>query len=226
MHDTAGRLPPKPRGGSGEEAVSGDDQLGAAGVVGALHLHRRCVEPVLGHQVENLLGAVVDHQEVGSRGGKRLEDAAVAHRAVCVLPAARPLAARQNAPTSRSRSTISARPASPSITAVSDTIPWTVLRLPKKIAGVAPEGARCCARSGWARALGGQTERNMPTVRDAIRLVERDGWRRVRTRGSHRQFHHPEKSGTVTIPSKLGEDVGPWFWSSIMTQAGLRRRSP
>ena len=28
-------------------------------------------------------------------------------------------------------------------------------------------------------------------VRDAIRLVEQDGWYHVRTRGSHRQFRHP-----------------------------------
>ena len=65
----------------------------------------------------------------------------------------------------------------------------------------------------------------MPTVRDAIRLVERDGWKRVRTRGSHRQFRHPDKPGTVTILGKLSENAGPRLWASIMTQAGLRRRN-
>ena len=44
----------------------------------------------------------------------------------------------------------------------------------------------------------------MPRVRDAIRIVERDGWYHVRTRGSHRQFRHPEKPGKVTIPGHLG----------------------
>ena len=39
----------------------------------------------------------------------------------------------------------------------------------------------------------------MPKVRDAIRLVEADGWQRARTRGSHRQYKHPSKRGTVTI---------------------------
>ena len=39
----------------------------------------------------------------------------------------------------------------------------------------------------------------MNKVRDAIRLVERDGWRLVRTRGSHRMYKHPERPGTVTI---------------------------
>ncbi|TLY98527.1 MAG: addiction module toxin, HicA family [Gammaproteobacteria bacterium] len=27
-------------------------------------------------------------------------------------------------------------------------------------------------------------------VREVIRLIERDGWRHVRTKGSHRQFQH------------------------------------
>ena len=56
----------------------------------------------------------------------------------------------------------------------------------------------------------------MPKVRDAIRVVERDGWYHVATRGSHRQFRHPEKSGRVTIPGHPREDVGPKLWASIM----------
>jgi predicted RNase H-like HicB family nuclease/predicted RNA binding protein YcfA (HicA-like mRNA interferase family) len=39
-------------------------------------------------------------------------------------------------------------------------------------------------------------------VREVIRLVERDGWYHVRTVGSHRQYHHPTKPGTVTIAGK------------------------
>ena len=61
----------------------------------------------------------------------------------------------------------------------------------------------------------------MPKVRDAIRMVERDGWFHVRTRGSHRHFHHPEKPGTVTIPGHPGTDVDPKTWHSILRQAGL-----
>ena len=34
-------------------------------------------------------------------------------------------------------------------------------------------------------------------VRDAIKILEADGWRRLVTRGSHRQFKHPtEQSGS------------------------------
>jgi len=58
-------------------------------------------------------------------------------------------------------------------------------------------------------------------VRDAIRIVTADGWRLVRTRGSHRQFHHPDKPGAVTIPGHTGDDLDPWLWSKIRRQAKL-----
>ena len=59
--------------------------------------------------------------------------------------------------------------------------------------------------------------------RDAIRLVKRDGLYYVRTRGSHRQFRHPEKRGKVTIPGNLGDEVPKGTWLNIQRQAGLRR---
>ena len=59
-------------------------------------------------------------------------------------------------------------------------------------------------------------------VRDAIRLVERDGWYQVRMRGSHRQYYHPKKPGTVTIAGHPGENLKPGTWKSILRQAGLR----
>jgi predicted RNA binding protein YcfA (HicA-like mRNA interferase family) len=39
-------------------------------------------------------------------------------------------------------------------------------------------------------------------VKELIKLIEKDGWFLVRTKGSHRQFHHREKGGTVTIAGK------------------------
>lgn len=36
-------------------------------------------------------------------------------------------------------------------------------------------------------------------VREIIKRLEEDGGQLVRTKGSHRQFHHPKKSGTVTL---------------------------
>jgi len=62
----------------------------------------------------------------------------------------------------------------------------------------------------------------MPKVRDAIRLLEQDGWRLVRMTGSHRQYKHPTKRGTVTIAGNEGRDLATGTWNSILKQAGLR----
>ncbi|MCA9825810.1 MAG: type II toxin-antitoxin system HicA family toxin, partial [Dehalococcoidia bacterium] len=52
-------------------------------------------------------------------------------------------------------------------------------------------------------------------VRDLIRLVEREGWMHVATRGSHRQYKHPDRPGRVTIPGKPSDDVAPGTIRSI-----------
>jgi len=60
-------------------------------------------------------------------------------------------------------------------------------------------------------------------VRDLINLIEADGWFEVRTKGSHRQFRHPMKPGTVTVAGKPGIDVPPGTLNSVLKQAGLRK---
>jgi predicted RNA binding protein YcfA (HicA-like mRNA interferase family) len=59
-------------------------------------------------------------------------------------------------------------------------------------------------------------------VRDLMRTVESDGWRHAKTKGSHRQYKHPDKPGRVTIPGHPGDDVHPDTLKSILNQAGLR----
>jgi predicted RNA binding protein YcfA (HicA-like mRNA interferase family) len=59
-------------------------------------------------------------------------------------------------------------------------------------------------------------------VSEAIRIIEHDGWFLVQTRGSHRQFKHPEKKGRVTIAGKPPEDLHPKTLNSILKQAGLK----
>jgi predicted RNA binding protein YcfA (HicA-like mRNA interferase family) len=61
-------------------------------------------------------------------------------------------------------------------------------------------------------------------VREVIRLLEADGWRMARRRGSHRQFRHPTKPGTVTIAGHPGDDLRPGTLGSIFRQAGFERR--
>jgi predicted RNA binding protein YcfA (HicA-like mRNA interferase family) len=57
------------------------------------------------------------------------------------------------------------------------------------------------------------------TVRKAIKLVEQDGWVLVRQKGSHRQYQHPAKPGTVTIAGKPSLDLDPKTERSIRKQA-------
>jgi predicted RNA binding protein YcfA (HicA-like mRNA interferase family) len=58
-------------------------------------------------------------------------------------------------------------------------------------------------------------------IREVIKLIENDGWRQVRTTGSHRQFKHPSKAGLVTVAGKPSMDVPPGTLKSILKQAGL-----
>ncbi|WP_286291474.1 type II toxin-antitoxin system HicA family toxin [Methylomarinovum tepidoasis] len=60
-------------------------------------------------------------------------------------------------------------------------------------------------------------------VRDLIKRLEADGWVQVRMRGSHRQFRHPNKPGTVTISGKPGADVPPGTLRSVLRQAGWEK---
>jgi predicted RNA binding protein YcfA (HicA-like mRNA interferase family) len=61
--------------------------------------------------------------------------------------------------------------------------------------------------------------------RDLIAQLKDDGWTLDRTVGSHLQFRHPTKPGTVTVPGggKLGKDVPLGTQNSILRQAGLKR---
>jgi len=60
-------------------------------------------------------------------------------------------------------------------------------------------------------------------VRDLIDMLEADGWFQVRMKGSHRQYHHPNKPGTVTVAGKPGIDVPPGTLNSVLKQAGLKK---
>ncbi|WP_299716725.1 type II toxin-antitoxin system HicA family toxin [Tardiphaga sp.] len=61
-------------------------------------------------------------------------------------------------------------------------------------------------------------------VRDAIRLIEDDGWFLAATRGSHRQYKHLLKPGRVTVAGKPSDDLAPGTFGSILKQAGLKEQ--
>lgn len=60
-------------------------------------------------------------------------------------------------------------------------------------------------------------------VREAIKLIESDGWYLVTTRGSHRQYKHPRKPGRVTVAGHPGDDLSPGTLNSILKQAQLEK---
>lgn len=58
-------------------------------------------------------------------------------------------------------------------------------------------------------------------VRDVIRLLESKGWKLRATKGSHRQYRHPELPMVVTVPGHRGDDVPVGTLKSILKKAGL-----
>ena len=60
-------------------------------------------------------------------------------------------------------------------------------------------------------------------IRDVIKTLEEDGWKVDRITGSHRQFRHLTKVGTVTVAGHPGKDIPPGTLNSILKQAGLKK---
>lgn len=58
---------------------------------------------------------------------------------------------------------------------------------------------------------------------EVIKMLERDGWVEVRQSGSHKQFRHPIKKGTVTVPHPKSE-MAVGTLKSIEKQAQIRLR--
>jgi predicted RNA binding protein YcfA (HicA-like mRNA interferase family)/predicted RNase H-like HicB family nuclease len=55
-------------------------------------------------------------------------------------------------------------------------------------------------------------------VRDVIKQIEKDGWTLDRTRGDRRQYVHPTKAGTVTVPGHPGDDMPAGTLNSILKE--------
>lgn len=59
-------------------------------------------------------------------------------------------------------------------------------------------------------------------VSAVLRLLRKDGWYRVPSRGGHRQFKHQIEKGRVTVSGKSSDDLPPGTLNSILKQAGLK----
>jgi len=60
-------------------------------------------------------------------------------------------------------------------------------------------------------------------VGQVLKLLDRDGWYRVRSRTGHRQFKHSTKPGRVTVSGKPSDELAPGTLKSILRQAGLTK---
>lgn len=56
---------------------------------------------------------------------------------------------------------------------------------------------------------------------DLIKLIKKEGWLLVRTRGSHHHFKHPTRKGIVTVPHPK-KDIPKGTVAMIIKQAGLK----
>jgi predicted RNA binding protein YcfA (HicA-like mRNA interferase family) len=59
-------------------------------------------------------------------------------------------------------------------------------------------------------------------VREVVQLLERNGWREVRTQGSHRHFRHPDRPLLVTVSGNDGKELAPGTLNAIIKKAGLK----
>jgi predicted RNA binding protein YcfA (HicA-like mRNA interferase family) len=85
---------------------------------------------------------------------------------------------------------------------------------------------RPCFIPSLGRALGTfrrPAHNSQVKVSEILRLLNEDGWYLVVTRGSHRQFKHPTKSGRVTVPGKPSDELAPGTLNSIRKQAGFKK---
>lgn len=60
-------------------------------------------------------------------------------------------------------------------------------------------------------------------VRELIDLLQKAGWVLARQKGSHRQYRHPTRPGTVTVSGKQSIEVPPGTLNSALKQAGLKK---
>ncbi|RKE92815.1 MULTISPECIES: type II toxin-antitoxin system HicA family toxin [Xenorhabdus] len=59
---------------------------------------------------------------------------------------------------------------------------------------------------------------------DLMRLLEKNGWKLKRIKGSHHQFTHPEFAAVITVPHPR-RDIKPGTLSKILKDAKLKQSS-
>jgi predicted RNA binding protein YcfA (HicA-like mRNA interferase family) len=62
-------------------------------------------------------------------------------------------------------------------------------------------------------------------VSEIIKVIETDGWYLGATRGSHRQYKHPDKGRAGHCRGQAKQHIAPRTERSILRQAQIERRS-
>ncbi|MBK6484139.1 MAG: type II toxin-antitoxin system HicA family toxin [Chitinophagales bacterium] len=57
---------------------------------------------------------------------------------------------------------------------------------------------------------------------ELIRNLTRNGWYKVRQKGSHVIMQHPEKEGQIVVPQHGNQEVGKGLANKILKQAGIK----
>jgi predicted RNA binding protein YcfA (HicA-like mRNA interferase family) len=59
-------------------------------------------------------------------------------------------------------------------------------------------------------------------VREVIRSLQNHGWVELRSKGSHKQFRHPDQALVITVPGNEGRELAPGTLNAILKKAGLK----
>ena len=59
-------------------------------------------------------------------------------------------------------------------------------------------------------------------VREIVQLLERQGWKEIRSKGGHRHFKHAEQPSLITVPGNDGKELAPGTLNAILKKAGLK----
>lgn len=57
---------------------------------------------------------------------------------------------------------------------------------------------------------------------DLFKLLKKDGWYKIRQKGSHVMMKHPTKSGQLTVPYHSGKEVKKGLLIAILKKAELK----
>ena len=59
-------------------------------------------------------------------------------------------------------------------------------------------------------------------VREVVQLLQRHGWKEMRSKGSHRHFKHPDRRFVITVPGNDGKELATGTLNAILKKAGLK----